>query len=51
MRISGARVETTVEPKGSVLWTYAGQGWLLAGTEQGVLYIIDAGFHFAPDEI
>ncbi|MCL4462555.1 MAG: hypothetical protein M1551_01720 [Firmicutes bacterium] len=51
MRISGAGVETTIIPKGRVLWTYAGKGWLLAGTDQGVLYIIDAGFNLAPDEI
>ena len=50
MLISGARIETTVEPKGNVLWTYARQGWLLAGTDQGVLYIIDASFHLAPDK-
>ena len=42
LRISGAGVETTVEPKGHVLWTYAGQGWLLAGTDQGVLYVVNA---------
>ena len=51
MRISGAGVETTITPKGRVLWTYAGQGWLLAGTDQGVLYTIDVGFHLVPDEI
>jgi len=44
MRISGAGVETTITPKGRVLWTYAGQGWLLAGTDQGVLYTIDVGW-------
>ncbi len=41
MRISGAGVQTNITPKGRVLWTYAGQGWLLAGTDQGVLYAVN----------
>jgi hypothetical protein len=44
VRISGAGVETKLAPKGGVSWVYAGQDWLLAGTEQGVLYIIAVGF-------
>jgi len=50
MRIAGAGKETRVFTKGSVWWTYAGQGWLLAGTNQGALYIIAAGSHLAPDK-
>lgn len=44
VRISGAGIQTTLAPKGGVLWTYAGRDWLLAGTDQGILYIIDVGF-------
>ncbi len=50
MRIAGAGIETRVFTKGSVLWTYARQGWLLAGTNQGAIYIIAAGSHLAPDK-
>ena len=50
MRIAGAGIETRVFTKGSVRWTYAGQGWLLAGTNQGALYIIAAGSRRAPDK-
>jgi hypothetical protein len=42
VRIAGAGIETKVFPKGSVLWTYAGQGWLLAGTNNGVFYAVNA---------
>lgn len=44
VRISGAGIETRLAPEGGVSWAYAGQDWLLAGTEQGVLYIIAVGF-------
>jgi len=50
LRIAGAGRETRVFTKGNVWWTYAGQGWLLAGTNQGTLYIIAAGSRRAPDK-
>jgi len=50
VRISGAGIDTKLTLKGGVSWAHARQGWLLAGTGQGVLYIIDVRFRLAPDE-
>ncbi|MEW6663200.1 MAG: PQQ-binding-like beta-propeller repeat protein [Bacillota bacterium] len=38
--IEGEGIKTAIDPVGRVGWTHGDQGWILVGTDKGVVYII-----------